>query len=197
MTSPSDAANGESTTKKRKAPTKKTWEVFWDLQCPFSKKNWELLPAIKKEFGDEYEFKVNITSLLFHPQAFTGQCAASLLESKIGPEAKLKFIDACYENQELFMNAAVGDARRSEVDAIFANIAEKCGVLEEKILTKDEFLGNIHDWDLAVKPAWTDHKRALGLGVFAVPKSVIDGNLITDSDSSWGPEEWGERLKKM
>lgn len=182
---------------KRKTPSKKTWKIFWDLQCPFSKRNWEKLPEIRKRFEDEYEFSIHITSLLFHPQAFTAQCAAELIEVKKGPEAKMQFIDACFENQDSYMNAAVGDARKSEIDAIFAGIAEKSGILDDKELTKEEFLAKIHDWEDAVKPAWTNHKEALGMGVFAVPKSVIDGKLVEDSESSWGPEEWAERIKAL
>ena len=186
--------------------TKKNWKIFWDLQCPYSKKNWELLPSIKKKFSDEYEFTIHLSSLLFHPQAFVGQCAAHLIEAKKGEEARLKFIDACFENQASFMNAAVGDARKSEVNAIFAGIAEKIGVFdedapadadEEKVLTKKGFLDNLHDWDQAVKPAWMEHKQALALAVHSVPKSIIDGVLVPDSESDWGPDRWGEALESI
>jgi hypothetical protein len=197
MSPPFAEEEDNTCTNKRKSPGKKPWDIFWDLQCLFSKTNWELLPEIRKKFEDEFEFTIHITSLLFHPQAFTAQCAAELVEAKKGEEARMQFIDACFQNQESYMNSAVGDARRSEVDAIFADIAEQCGILDEKELTKEHFLAKIHDWEIAVKPAWTNHKEALAQGVFAVPKSVIDGTLVTDSESSWGPEKWEERIKKL
>ena len=62
------------------------------------------------------------------------------------------------------MNVALGDARKSDVDAVFANIAEKAGVLDEAF-TKEAFLANLHDWESAVKPAYAEHKIALGYGV--------------------------------
>jgi len=175
---------------------KKTWEVFWDLQCPYSKANWKLLPKIKDRFGDEYDFSVHLTSLLFHSQAFVGQCASHLIMAKLGDEARLKFIDACFEQQDIYMNAAVGDARKSEVDAIFAGICEKLGFFEDSDkLTKSEFLDKLHDWELATKPAWTEHKEALELGVHGAPKSVIDGVLMANSESDWTPDRWAKALE--
>ena len=62
------------------------------------------------------------------------------------------------------MNAALGDARKSDVDGVFANIAEKAGVLDDGF-TKEAFLASLHDWESAVKPAYAEHKVALGHGV--------------------------------
>ena len=56
---------------------------------------------------------------------------ASLVESRKGRDALLKYVDACFEHQETYMNAALGDARKSDVDAVFATIAEKSGVLPQ------------------------------------------------------------------
>jgi hypothetical protein len=78
----------------------KTWKVFWDLQCPYSKTSWQNLAAIKEQFGNQFDFEVCLTSLAFHPQAFTAQCGASLVESRKGRDALLKYVDACFEHQE-------------------------------------------------------------------------------------------------
>jgi 2-hydroxychromene-2-carboxylate isomerase len=175
---------------------KKSWKVFWDLQCPFSRVNWQNFPAIKDKFGCEYDFTVHITSLAFHPQAFTAQCGASLIETIKGRDVMLKYVDACLENQDSFMNAALGNANKSEIDAIFASIAEKAGVLDSEF-TIEQFLANLHDWEKAVKPAYAEHKIAMGYGVYGTPKQVIDEKLVSDTESVWGPDEWAEKLKSM
>ena len=140
---------------------KKSWKVFWDLQCPYSKKNWQNFKAIREAHGDKFNFTVHLTSLAFHPQAFTAQCGASLIESYKGRDALLKYVDACFENQNSFMNAAIGDARKSEINAVFASLAKISGVLDDSF-TKEKFLAELHDWEKAVKPAYTEHKIALG-----------------------------------
>ena len=180
--------------KKKANRTKKVWNVFWDLQCPYTKKNWEKIDAIKARFSDEYDFNIYLTSLAFHPQAFTAQCGASLVETKKGREAMFKYVDACFENQESFMNAALGDAKKSEIDAVFADIAEKAGLLDDDF-TREYFIENLHSWENAVKPANTEHKIALAAGAFGTPKHQIDGTLLADTESSWGPDEWAEKLK--
>lgn len=146
-----------------------TWKIFWDLQCPYSRTSWEQLPSIREKFGNEYEISIHLTSLLFHPQAFPAQCAACLIGGQSGPDAKLKFIDACFENQNRFNNAAVGDARPSEVNAIFASIAKDANLLDGD-LTEEIFLNTLGDWDAAVFPAYTEHKQALAYGVYGTPK---------------------------
>ena len=88
------------------------------------------------------------------------------------------------------------DARKSDVDAVFANIAEKSGVLDDAF-TKEAFLSSLHDWESAVKPAYTEHKIALGYGVYGTPKHVIDGKLVPDTESAWGAVEWAEKLKSL
>lgn len=175
---------------------KKSWKVFWDLQCPFSKKNWEKMSAIKGRFGDDYDFSIHLTSLAFHPQAFPAQSAASLIETYEGRDALLKFVDACFESQEKYMNAALGDARRSEAVQIFADIAESVGSFNGE-LTREKFLAECNDWEKAVKPAYTEHKIAMGYGVFGTPKQVIDERLVAESESAWGPDEWEEKLKSL
>lgn len=167
-----------------------------DLQCPYSHANWTNFEAIKERHEADFEFEIHLTSLLFHPQAFPAQCAANLIANKLGLEARAKFIDACFENQPSYMNAAVGDARPSEVNAIFCSIAKKAGLLDDTF-TEEVFLKELHSWEDAVKPAYTEHKYALGYGVYGTPKHVIDEKLVDGTESSWGPEEWVEKLKEL
>ena len=77
-----------------------------------------------------------------------------------------------------------------------ANIAEKAGVLGGDF-TKEAFLADLHDWESAVKPAYTEHKIALGYGVYGTPKHVIDGKLVPDTESAWGAADWAEKLKSL
>ena len=76
----------------------------------------------------------------------------------------------------------------------------------------------LHDWESAVKPAYTEHKVALGHGVtcrcrnqrrvdgvdgvdrtqvYGTPKHVIDGKLVPDTESAWGAADWAEKLKSL
>jgi protein-disulfide isomerase len=190
----------ETSTSTSTPPTptaKKAWKVFWDLQCPFARKNWERFGSIKERFESEYDFTVHLTSLIFHPHAFVGQCGASLVETYKGRDAFLRYVDACFQNQERYSTDTLGDSRRSEVVAVFADIAETAGLFDaddDGGLTKEKFTQEINNKEKAIWPAYTEHKNALSYGVFGTPKNVIDEKLILDSESVWGPDEWAKKL---
>jgi hypothetical protein len=167
-----------------------SWQIFFDLQCPFSRKAWLQLPAVRQRFGNSYDISWHLTSLAFHPQAFVGQCGAYLIGERLGEEAKFKFVDAVYSQQEKIMNDSVGDARPSEIDAIFGDIAQEAGIFGDP-LSQQEFLASIRaNRADVVMPAWKEHKLALSYGVFGAPQHVIAGILVPGTESSWGPEEW-------
>lgn len=120
------------------------------------------------------------------------------METYKGRDGLLRFVDACYQNQEKYTKDALGDARKSDVIAVFADIAENAGLFDadgDEGLTKEKFVQEIDDWEKAVKPAYAEHKIALSYGVYGTPKHVIDDSLVTDTESVWGPDEWTEKLK--
>ena len=178
---------------------KTSWRIFVDLQCPFARRQWLKLPQIKERFQDEYDISMHLTSLAFHPQSFVGQQAAYLIGREKGPESKQAFIDACFKHQMMFMNDALGDCRKSDVNKVFADIAEEYAIVfdDNTSFTRQYFLEHLHDWDEVIKPAWAEHKIALNYGAFGSPKHVIDEKLVPNTESSWGPNEWEEQLKKI
>jgi len=203
--------HGETTTMSAataaSGPSKKiVWKVFWDLQCPYSKKNWLQMPRIRERFTGTHVFEIHLTSLAFHPQAFKAQCCANLVFQKKGPDAKLQFVDECFKRQDEYMNAAVGNARPSEIDRVFASIAKTAGVLDGggdddddsatdgTKFTEIYFVELLGNWELAVKPAYEEHKRAMRLGVYGTPSHVVDDALLNDTESAWGPDEWTAKL---
>ncbi|CAJ1960362.1 unnamed protein product [Cylindrotheca closterium] len=169
---------------------KRTWKVFWDLQCPFARKNFYQLPELKQHFSDEFDISVHLTSLAFHPQAFVGQRAAKVIEKNLGEEKKFDFINACMDQQDLYTNDAVGDYRKSEIENIFANIAVEAGISIPTLIEQ------MNDWDL-VKESYAEHKVALGYGVFGTPKHVIDEKLVADTESDWGVDEWKQKIEEI
>ncbi len=180
-----------------------TWHIFWDLQCPYARQHWhQHRQSLAQAFGDQYHFQIHLTSLAFHAQAFPGQCAATLIEREKGLDAKMRFIDACFEHQHTFSNRALPDPKKSEIKQAFAKIAQQAGLLDDdnasdsddKKLTFDGFVTQMDDWESVVKPAFDEHKIALSYGVFGTPKHVIHGKIVSDTDSRWGVEEWKARL---
>ena len=154
------------------------------------------MSALRKAFEADYDITVFLTSLAFHPQAFTAQCGAALIENRKGRGAMLKYVDTCFEKQESFMNAAIGDAKKSEIDAVFASIAQESGIFDDSF-GKDDFLEGLHDWESAVSPAYTEHKIALSYGVYGTPKHIINEKLVADTESAWEVADWAAKLDTL
>ena len=94
------------------------------------------------------------------------------------------------------MNASIGDKRKSEIYAVFCDIAEQAGILDAEF-TKEQMMQGIDDWNSAIQPAYAEHKVALGHGVYGTPKHVIGGKLVPETESTWGAQDWQEVLDKL
>lgn len=175
---------------------KPSWRVFLDLQCPFSKVAYGHLPALWERFGKQFDITIHYTSLAFHPQAFTAQCAAVLIGRKVSSEARTKFEAACFDKQTSYMNKATTDDTKADVAKIFADIAESSGSLGKEF-TREQFLKHLNDYDTVVMPAYEEVKEALRFGVYGSPQNVICGKLVPDTESAWGADTWAIELDKL
>ena len=198
---------GSSSSNNNNNNPKRTWHVFWDLECPFARNNWQQLPALREAFSNQFEFVIHLTSLAFHPAAWVGQCAAFLIRRELGQEAWHAFVDACYEQQHLYKDE-LKDARPSELAAVFADIAAGANLFSktttttnnnnnDSSFTREYFLEHVRNWNEIIKPTYQEHKYALEQGVFGTPKHVIEGTLVPDTQSSWGVHEWQDKLQSM
>jgi hypothetical protein len=172
------------------------WKIFFDLQCPFSKRLRQLLPAIKARYGPMgFKITTHIISLAFHRQSFPAHCVAYLVGIEKGNDCRLRFEEACYDNLDLYVDEAVTSMTKAEVNEVFASIAEKAGVFDDTF-SKEMFVQSLQDHNRVIMPTWFEHKQALMLGVFKAPQHVLNGVLIPDTDSSWSVDDYEPVLKK-
>lgn len=175
---------------------KRTWQIFVDLQCPYSKKCYAHLDEFKQSFGNEFDISVHVTSLVFHPQAFKAQCCHHAVRDSLGPSAGDIYMKHLFQEQKRYMNDAAKDMTPDQVLNVLADIAAEVGIFDEG-LSRAEFLQHSQDWESTTMPAYKAHKFAVSLGVFGTPTHVIDGSIVTDTDSEWGPEEWASKLSGL
>lgn len=163
-------------------PALVSWQIFLDIQCPYSKRTWDNVPALRREYGNKFNITTHLYQLAFHYQSYTGHKAAASIAGSQGEKGKLEFIGCAYERQEEFMNAAMGDAKKSEIEAKFADIAAKCNKVDAT-----EFVDTLGD---AWRPAWNEQKFSMAAGAVVAPTHNIGGVVVPDTSSSWTAEEW-------
>ena len=171
------------------------WQMFFDLQCPYSKKLWGMVPELRKKFGSDYDITTHITSLAFHRQSFPAHCAAYLIGTEKGGEARHQFESACYANIDRYVDEAAEKMNHAELNAVFATIAEEEDLFDDDEFTREAFLKALSDRKKVIMPTWFEHTEALFEGVYKAPQHVINGKLVPDMDSSWGIEEYQAALK--
>jgi 2-hydroxychromene-2-carboxylate isomerase len=180
------------------ASEKPSWDMYLDLQCPYSRAVWNKLPELRNHFGNDYNITTHLTSLAFHHQSFTAHSAACLIGAQKGKEARLLFEKACFAKQDRYVDTAVEGMTKDEVNAVFATIAEEEGIFNDStVLTKEDFLVSLMDHKKVVLPTWSEHKQALAVGVFKAPQHVLRGRIVPDTDSSWEIEDYEECFKKL
>ena len=173
------------------------WQMFFDLQCPYSKNLWNMVPALKAKYGSEYRITTHITSLAFHRQSFAVHCAAYLIGIEKGGDARHAFESACFANMDRYADEAVEKMTKADLDEVIATIARGAKLLDVMgYFTKDKFLASLRDRIRVIMPTWFEHKEALALGVFKAPQHVLNGKLIPNTDSSWGVDDFEAVLLK-
>ena len=170
--------------------------MFFDLQCPYSRRLWRKVPELKFKYGSSYKITTHITSLAFHRQSFPAHCAAYLIGIEKGSDARLRFENACFAKMDRYDDDAAEKLTKTELDEVFATIAEEEGLFDNDAFTKAMFLASLSDRMRVIMPTWFEHKEALAIGVFKTPQHVLDGKLIPDTDSSWDVDEYEAVLLK-
>jgi hypothetical protein len=113
-----------------------------------------LMPLLKgcmeqkrERFGSTYNITTHVTSPPFHAQAFA-HCAAIVAGNVGGTAGRLAFEEACFAKQESFMNAALGDCKKSDVKHTFVSIARSSALVKEEFTEEASFLS----WMIGLQP---------------------------------------------
>mmetsp|Transcript_18383 Transcript_18383/g.64571 ORF Transcript_18383/g.64571 Transcript_18383/m.64571 type:complete len:168 (+) Transcript_18383:216-719(+) len=136
---------------------------------------------------------MHLTANILHAQAWPAHYSALLVKKQCGDAVYSKYIAALFENRAKFKNADI-QLSKADMDTAFADIAEGCGLLGGEF-SRAEFLDKCSNWKQGhVWAAYGEFKEALALGVFGIPKHIVDGVLLTCTESVWGVEEWRAKL---
>ena len=173
---------------------KPTWKMFFDLQCPYSRKLWGKVPALKEHFGQDFEISLHTTALAFHRQSFPAQTAAFVIGKYKGSEIREQYQNALYDNFDKYSDDATETMTKTDLNGVFADIAQP---FFDETFSRDVFLEKIRDRKEVIMPTWFEHKEALVFGVFKAPQHVIEGHLVPDTESSWEIADYEEALKKL
>ena len=174
--------------------TKRTWQLHLDLQCPYSKKVHALLPALRQEFGGEFDFEIVLMALPWHFSAFHALvvCHAGVA---MGMDRDA-YIERVFAVLDTIANARTAKLTREETFKIFVDIAVATtgGNINSAELLRQCMTREPVDFYMT---AWRECKIGITAGVMGSPKHVIDGSLVVGTDSEWTVAEYAAKIATL
>mmetsp|Transcript_46791 Transcript_46791/g.92072 ORF Transcript_46791/g.92072 Transcript_46791/m.92072 type:complete len:199 (-) Transcript_46791:261-857(-) len=170
------------------------FELFIDLQCPYSKVAFNnLKDSIPKHYGKKVDFSITVTALGFHYQAFEALVGGMIAQKVSGKRSTfLDYISTVFEHQESIMNAACTDKNPAQIKQAVADLACNLDGVTQEAYTAERN-GEDGGWKYVVQ-ANRMCKYAQGRGVGSTPSMIVDGFLVPNTESKWGLEEWKAKI---
>jgi len=174
--------------------------AYLDYMCPFSKKAYATLRnKVAPHYKDKsFRFIFYHQVQPWHPQSVLTHEAGLAVSISAGEEAFWKFSDVLYERQEEFVDMNVADKTRNQINEGLAAIAAEVGASKEAVLGLLSLASNAgtNPASNIAKELKFEIKHARTMGIHVSPTTAIN-DVLFDSSSSWGLEEWKEVLDPL
>lgn len=162
-----------------------TVEVFFDLECPFSKRGWNHVMQVMKVYSPEQvRWVFQPMTLGNHRQSWDATKAAIALANG-NPQIFVKAVSYIFSRQAEFANEAWKDKTQTEFHRLLANYAANAieGTDKENFLTQ---LNSKEVYAEARIPA----RFATMRGIWSTPTFCINGAEATALSSGSSLSDW-------
>ncbi len=167
-------------------------EVFFDLECPFSKKGWNNVMKVRDAYTSEQIYWVfQPMSLGNHRQSWDATKAV-IAVSDTDTRKFIDFVSYLFSRQAEFANEAWKDKTQTEFHKFLAECAaEAVGQKDER-----QFLDSLNSEEVYAQ-ARIPARFATIKGVWSTPTFFINGAEATELSSSSSPQDWQSIIDKL
>ncbi len=159
-------------------------DLFFDLQCPYSKKSWDVIgESVLSEWKDKLSIYFQPICLSHHRQSWD-LTRALLAINSIDESRALEFINHVYSNQEQFYNAAWKSRGQDEFLNDLATFSQK--LID---LSVSDFVKIVESDDNYSKSKKSIHYAAVKQ-VWSTPTFLFNDVPVAELDSSSSLEDW-------
>ncbi|MGB0926942.1 MAG: DsbA family protein [Pikeienuella sp.] len=162
-------------------------EVFLDIQCPFSKKAWPTLMAIRDAYGtDQVALRLQMIVLANHRQAWD---MTRLVHAVAGADAdKFRdFVTYLYDQQDRFFNAPFADKGHANLLNFAVEITHEWSAAEHDVAARMET-------DEAFAQTRIPIRHAARRGVWSTPTYFVNEVEVSNAGSATLFQEWKQAL---
>ena len=166
-------------------------EMFFDLECPFSRKGWQTILQVAKAYSTEQLYLILYPMTLGnHRQSWDGTKAAIAMAGD-DTDKFIEFVSYLFDHQSEFANEASKDRTQTEWHRLLADYAVAMGWSD-----KEQFIELINSKEIYSK-ARIPARFATLRGVWSTPTYFINGAEASDLSSQSSLQQWQEAIDAL
>jgi len=167
-------------------------EMFFDLECPFSKKGWQTMMEVRSAYDDgEMYLLLQPMTLGNHRQSWDGTKAAIAVAGN-DSEKFVGFVNYLLDRQSEFANEASKDRTQTQWQDLLADYALDATEWSDK----DKFIELLNSKDV-YSQARIPARFAAMKSVWSTPTYFINGAEATDLSSQSSLQDWQKQIDSL
>ena len=167
-------------------------EMFFDLECPFSKKGWQTILQVVKAYSPAQIYLIlQPMTLGNHRQSWDATKAAIAIAGD-NADKFVDFVNYIFSRQEEFANEASKDTTQTQWQHTLAEYA----VAATEWSDKEQFIELLNSKEIYAQ-ARIPARFAAAKGVWSTPTYFINGAEATDLSSQSSLKDWQEKIDSL
>ena len=164
-------------------------EMFFDLECPFSKKGWQTIMKVVDAYSSEEIYLILQPMTLGNHRQSWDATKAAIAISGTDTNKFINFVNYILDRQSEFANEASKDRTQTEWHHLLADYA----IDATEWTDREKFIKLLNDKEIYSK-ARIPARFAAMKGVWSTPTYFINGAEATDLSSQSSLEDWQKKI---
>ena len=167
-------------------------EMFFDLECPFSKKGWQTILQVVKAYSPEQLYLILQPMTLGNHRQSWDATRAAIAVAGDDSEKFVSFVNYILDRQAEFANEASKDRTQTQWQEMLADYAIDATAWSDK----DKFIKLLNSKDI-YSQARIPARFAAQRGVWSTPTYFINGAEATDLSSQSSLADWQKQIDSL
>ncbi len=167
-------------------------EMFFDLECPFSKRGWQKILEVFKAYEAKKVYLILQPMTLGNHRQSWDATKAAIAVAGDDTNKFIDFVSYLFQHQEEFANEAFKDKTQIDWHNLLADYAVNSSLVSDKNKFI-ELLNSKEIYDKARIPA----RFAAVRSVWSTPTFFINGAEAKDLSSQSSLEDWQEKINSL
>ena len=167
-------------------------EMFFDLECPFSKKGWQTILQVAAAYSHQQIYLILYPMTLGnHRQSWDGTKAAIAVAGD-DTNKFIKFVSYLFEHQSEFANEASQNTTQTQWHQLLASYAVDATEWSDK----NQFIELLNSQEI-YSQARIPARFATIRGVWSTPTYFLNGAEATDLSSQSSLQDWQKAINTL